>query len=507
MADGAPTGPEQFVSGALTPAPSADTVSNEGCSGSSQWTHLNVSWTDAQSSATDAGGGSLVSGYTVSRAAAPGGPYATAGSVIGSPAPTAFADRPSVANTPVALVVNDAGRAFPLSESSLTPGAAITIGKASNQVNAVQVSPDGLTAVVAEFAANRVQILTWSGTAWVLARTLPATRPTAVAIDPVPDVSGYYVAYVVSDPGTAVNGSVHPVTLHGASSTMGAAIPVQHQADPTAIAVTPDGTVVYVANYNSDTVSAITTATSTVTSIALPGTTPHPVALATTFDSSHVYVADRSNSSIDDITVATGVVGAHIPLASGGLNDTVMTTSGNPNLLAMLPDGRSLYVAEFGTAEVQVVDTALATTPDTIAATISTGRGSQPIDLAASPNGCRVYVADRPSDKVLSIDTTTDVATPIFTTACQTRDPQAMQVTPDNQYLVVPENYRCGDVQVLDTASDVVTTVNGVGRTPTTVAIPPVPIWYESTATHGLWSSNPSTPSSFATGWNPGGWQ
>ncbi|HUY66084.1 MAG TPA: hypothetical protein VMV06_04650 [Acidimicrobiales bacterium] len=171
-----------------------------------------------------------------------------------------------MANTPVALVVNNARRAFPLSESSLTLGAAITIGKESNQVNAVRISPDGLTAVIAEYTASRVQDLTWSGTAWALAKTLPATRPTAVAIDPVPNASGSYVAYVVS-------------------------------------------------------------------------------------------------------------------------------------------------------------------------------------------------------------------------------------------------YYRCGDVQVLDTASNLVTTINGVGSTPTMVTIPPVPLWYESTATHGLWNSNPSTPSSFAAGWNPGEWQ
>jgi YVTN family beta-propeller protein len=412
-----------------------------------------------------------------------------------------------VPNTPVALVVNTARRAFPLPESSLTAGAAINIGRASNQVNAIQISPDGLTAVIAEYTAGRIQILTWSGTAWVLAKTLAATRPTAVAIDPVPDLSGYYVAYVVSDPGTAVNGSVYPVTLNGASTTLGTAIAVQHQANPTAVAVSPDGAVVYVANYNSGTVSAIATATSAVTSISLPGAAPQPVALATTFDSSHVYVADRANSFIDDITVATNVVSAHVPLASGGLNDTVVTTSGNPNLLAMLPDGHSLYVAEFARSEVQVVNTALAATPDTIAATVSTGSGSQPIDLAASPNGCRIYVADRPSERILSINTTTNAVTSIFTTACQTNDPQAMQVTPDNQYLVIPETNGCGDIQMLDTASNAVTTITGVGRAPAMVAIPPVPIWYETAATHALWNSSPSTPASFAAGWNPGGWQ
>jgi YVTN family beta-propeller protein len=507
LSGGAAGGPEQLASGALTPAPTADTVTNNGCSGTNQRTNVGVSWTDSQSNTPDASGGSLVTGYNVTRASTSGGAYAAAGSVTGSPSPTTYTDTPTVASSPVALVANTANQAFPLSEGSLVAGTALTIGTPSNEVNAVQASPNGLTTVIAEATAGQIQILTWSGTAWVLSKSLTVPTPTAVAISPVPNTSGFYMAYVVSDPGTTTNGSVYPVTLDGATSALGTAIPVQHQANPTAVAVTPNGSEVYVANYNSNTVSAIATSTSSVATIALPGTTPHPVALATTFDSSHVYVADRTNNYIDDIAVATNTVGAHIALAGGGLNDQVLTNSGNPNLLAMVPNGRSLYVAEFGTAEVQVVNTALAAAPDTIAATISTGNGSEPIDMAASPNGCLIYVADWPSNNIFSINTTTNVESLAFTTTCWTQDPQAMQVTPDDQYLVIPENYSCGDIQILNTATNAVTTITGVGRTPTMVAIPPVPIWYETTATHTLWNSNPSTPTMYSAGWNPGGWQ
>ncbi len=71
-----------------------------------------------------------------------------------------------------------------------------------------------------------------------------------------------------------------------------------------------------------------------------------------------------------------------------------------------------------------------------------------------------------------------------MTDTCETQDPQPMQVTPDNQYLLMPENYRCGDLQMLNLATNAVTTSNAVGAHPTMVAIPPVPIWYETTATH-----------------------
>ena len=507
LSDSALGGPERMVSAALNPAPAGVTAASNGCSGGNQKTNVGLRWTDAQSAAQSASGNSLITGYNLTRASSSGGPYAAGGSVSGSPAPLSFNDSPTVPNSPVALVANTAKQAFPVSESSLTAGGAIAIGAASNQVNAVQMTPDGLSAVVAESTAGQVQVLTWSGTAWTVTKTLTVATPTAVAIDPVPNALGAYVAYVVSDPGTTANGSVYPVTLSGATSTVGPAIAVEHQATMTAIVVTPDGAMVYVANYNSSTISAIATGTSAVTTVALPGTVPHPIALATTFDSSHVYVADRTNSYIDDITVATNTVNTHIPLAAGALNDAIVTTSGSPNAMAILPNGLSLYVAEFGTAEIQVVNTALAATPDTIAATISTGAGSQPIDLAASPNGCLVYVADWPSNNVFSINTTSNAEALVFTTTCWTQDPQPMQVTPDNQYLVIPENYSCGDIQLLNTASNAITTITGVGRAPTMIAIPPVPIWYESTATHSLWTSNPSAPVMYPAGWNPGGWQ
>ena len=147
-------------------------------------TNASVSWTDAQSAVADASGGYLVSGYTVSRSSTSGGTYAAAGSTSGSPPATTYADAPSVANSPVALVANTAGKAYPLAESTLTAGTAVTIGTASNQVNAVQITPDGLTAVVAEYTSGQVQVLTWSGTAWSVAKTITVAHPTAVAVDP-----------------------------------------------------------------------------------------------------------------------------------------------------------------------------------------------------------------------------------------------------------------------------------------------------------------------------------
>jgi DNA-binding beta-propeller fold protein YncE len=507
MDDQTSGGPVTVASAELAPAPTGVTTDDGGCAGTNQSTNVSLSWTDGQSATADASGGSLVTGYTVGRSSSSAGSYVAAGSVAGNPAPTTYTDTPTVAGTPVGLVANTGKKIYPVSESALSAGAAVTIGTTSDEANAIQITPDGLSAVVAEYGSNQVQVLTWSGSAWAIAKTLAVTGPTAVAIDPVATGAGTFVAYVVSDPGSTVDGSLVPVSVNGASSSLGTSIAIGEQANPTAVVVTPNGAMVFVANFNSNTVSAVSTATSTVTNVALPGTTAEPIALATTFDSSHVYVADRANSYIDDISVATTSVSAYIVLATGALDDTVLTTSGNPNVMAMLPSGVALYVAEFGSSQVQVVDTALSGTPDTLGTSISTGSGSEPIDLASSPNGCLIYVADWPSNDIFSIATSTDTEATVFVTTCQTQDPQPFQVTPDNQYLVIPENYSCGDLEFLDTATDAVTTARGVGSVPVMIAFPPIPIWYTTTATHALWNSSPSTPTSYPAGWDPGGWQ
>lgn len=514
-------GPSSFVTAVLNPPPTTPVVSNGGCvSSAPQQTNVGLSWTDPQSSVLSAGGSYLVSGYALGRAATSAGPYTAADTITGAPPATTAVDTPTIASAPAALVVDGTAggttTVHPVSESTLTSGAAITIGRAGTEPNAIQMTPLGTTAVIAESLSDRVEVLSWSGTLWSVVTSIAVTHPTAVAINPIPDaVSGLYTAYVVSYRGTGANGYVYPLTLNGASSALGTPIAVEHQSDPTAMVVTPDGGEVYVANYHSSTVSAINTSTNAVTSIALPGTAARPVALASTFDSSNIYVADRVNSYLDDIAVATNTVSTHIALPAGSLNDTIVTNSGSPNLLAMMPNGQSLYVAEWGSAQVQQVYTALSpTAPNTIEASVSVGAGSQPISISLSPNGCLAYVSDWPSDHIFSIVTSTNTEATAFTLNCQTQDPQPMEVTPDNLYLFLPGNYSCSSFSAYNTSTNTTTVIGGVGTYPAMVAIPPQDEWYQVTATHGLWSSDPSPPSTlsgmvalYAAGFNPGGWQ
>jgi YVTN family beta-propeller protein len=111
---------------------------------------------------------------------------------------------------------------------------------------------------------------------------------------------------------TASTISVSPA--HAAENDVIATVTVG--ADPYGVAVSPDGTRVYVANGLDDTVSVIDTSTNTVTDTVTVGTNPYGVAVSP--DGSRVYVTNNgavggtvsvidtsTNTVSDTITVGT----------------------------------------------------------------------------------------------------------------------------------------------------------------------------------------------------------
>ena len=100
---------------------------------------------------------------------------------------------------------------------------------------------------------------------------------------------------------------------------------------PTGLAVTPDGSTVYVANGNSGTVSVIATANNTVTTTFPVGGGPQGVAV--TPDGSKVYVADELSSTVSVIDTATNAVVdtiavGNLPIAFGNfIGAPILTVS------------------------------------------------------------------------------------------------------------------------------------------------------------------------------------
>src|SRR5258708_11574234 len=136
--------------------------------------------------------------------------------------------------------------------------------------------------------------------------TIPVPRPGGVAVSP--DGSKVYVTNSITFTGTVS-------VIDAATNTVSATIPVGPC--PGGVAVSPDGTKVYVTIF-SNAVSVIDTATNTVSAtipLGPPGT--DPIGVAVSRDGSRVYVANLSGT-VSVIDAATNTVGATIPLGPPG---------------------------------------------------------------------------------------------------------------------------------------------------------------------------------------------
>ncbi len=159
----------------------------------------------------------------------------------------------------------------------------------------------------------------------------------AVAVSP----NGGTAHAVVGPVGDSGDGTVYPVNL--TTGAVGAGIGVGLVADdPTAIAITPDGTTAFVANSGDNVpVSHAPGAIDTVTPInLLTGTAGKPItvgnnpdAIAITPDGTMAYVANSGGSTVTPINVSTEEPGTPITVGSG------------PSAIAITPDGSTAYVA------------------------------------------------------------------------------------------------------------------------------------------------------------------
>jgi len=161
------------------------------------------------------------------------------------------------------------------------------------------------------------------------------------------------------------------------------------------VAVTPDGSKVYVAKA-AGSVSVIDTATNTV--VGSPITVGRfPQGVAVTPDGSKVYVTNVQSpnpSVVSVIATATNTVIATIPLGGTSIG------------VAVTPDGSKAYVANVANAffNVFVIDTA---TNAVIGSPIPVGLS--PFGVAVTPDGRKVYVANQSSNNVFVIDTASNL--------------------------------------------------------------------------------------------------
>lgn len=274
---------------------------------------------------------------------------------------------------------------------------------------AVVFAPDGTRAYLANLDGTVSVIDAASRT--VVGRFEVGNQPDGLAISP--DGTKLYVAQSASGSLSVVD------AVSGA--IVGEPIPVG--ASPGPVVVDSSRDFVYVANVNSQNVSAIAIADGSVTNITV-GTSPS--GLAASPDGSKVFVANFGDGTVSTIDTTTNeVVGEPIAVM------------GNPSALAMSVDGQALYVTDFRYGSLTIIDF-----DDMSQQVISVGMN--PSAVVASADGTRVYVVNSGDNTVSVIDTGTRK---LLGTIEVGTLPSAAAFSPDGAELYVADN--TGTVSVI----------------------------------------------------------
>lgn len=186
---------------------------------------------------------------------------------------------------------------------------------------------------------------------------------------------------------------------------------------PRGLAVTPDGTRVYVANSGAGTVSVISTATNTVTGTITVGNGPQAITVRP--DGLRAYVSNSTDGTVSVI----GTVG----------NTVVATVTGfqAPLGVAATPNGTRVYVANSGSRKVSVISTATNAVIDTITV------ASIPAYLTASPDGTLIYASMTGAGSLTVINPSSNS---VSETIPGFAGPHKVATTPDGGYLYVVDH-------------------------------------------------------------------
>ncbi|HEX8962862.1 MAG TPA: autotransporter-associated beta strand repeat-containing protein, partial [Rhodocyclaceae bacterium] len=225
-------------------------------------------------------------------------------------------------------------------------------------------------------------------------------------------------------------------------------------------AVRGDQAFAYVSASGSNQVKVIDTGTNTVVQTMATGTKPFGVAVSP--DGTRVYVANVgagvNTVSVFSADALTGQLSAPTTIAVGS----------NPRAIRFSSDGSRAYVANqdatgFGNGSVSVINTAT----NSVIATINTG--GQLVDLAVNPAGTRVYVVDI-NNKVNVIDTATNtvVATPTATL----NNPRGILVSADGSRFYVT-NINTTSISQFDAATNASLGTVAAGNSPSWIALSP----------------------------------
>jgi YVTN family beta-propeller protein len=219
-------------------------------------------------------------------------------------------------------------------------------------------------------------------------------------------------------------------------------------ARPVGLAISPDGTRVYVANYVDATVSVVDVSSASVVA-TIPVAGPQPLGMVVTPDGGRLYVVNEGG---DSVSVVDTLAGTEL---------TTIAVSPGPNLAAINPAGTRVYVTK-DDGQVAVLDT----TTNVVTTTVTTG--GVPYGVDVTPDGSRVYVGDFGSPRVMVIDTAANALVSTIPVSCPSPCFPAVpfvRVSGDG-HTVYASIFPAGRVSVIDADTNVEATTISVGSGP-----------------------------------------
>ena len=274
-----------------------------------------------------------------------------------------------------------------------------------------------------------------------------------------PVSAGSYYAYQGNWIAYVTNGTISANLTPIDTSTNLIGTPIPCGASPLGVAITPDGSTIYVCNPSSNTVTPITAA-GTGAPISSVGFGPANIAI--TPDGTRAYAACKATNSIIPINLATNTAGTAIPIESNGSdvaitpdgtiayasnpasNDvtpitistntpgTSIPVGGSPQGIAITPDGKTAYIVNNGTSNLTpvAIPSNVAGTPIPI--------GSAPLAIAIVPDGTIGYVTltGFPS----GVTPFAITAPPSGPTISSYTSPNSIAITPDGKTAYVSDS-------------------------------------------------------------------
>ncbi len=290
--------------------------------------------------------------------------------------------------------------------------------------------PQYIKTLAVSAAAQGIQLSMTKGDLNVYKCSMSCIAATYTATATIDTSEGTYI-YPITSTATVHVVSV-PMSLVINSTSVGN--------DPEGVAFNPAGTLAYVTNYGSNTISVINTTIDSVTNTITVGNSltvgSEAIGIAVTPNGNYIYVTNSTSSnSIDNISVINTETNVVIKNIAVGIW---------PTGVAITPNDKLVYVTNYGSNTVSVINA----TTNLVVSTIIVG--NEPMGIAFNPAGTLAYVTNYGSNTVSVINVKNSLVT---NTIAVGKGPEGVAFNPAGTLAYVT-NYGSNTVSVVDVSTD-----------------------------------------------------